>query len=160
QQLAHVGFLNYALFDSDFVDESNLNRLVGASEHDVADSRPKVEVARARVLSVRHNACVQLYPKRWQLCPEALRRCDLVVGCVDSFTERRELEASCRRYIIPYIDVGIDLHVAGDEPPVMGGQVILSMPGGPCMFCLGFLNDEMLSREAARYGAAGGRPQV
>ena len=53
-----------------------------------------------------------------------------------------------------------DVHEAGDEPPVMGGQVILSMPGGPCMFCLGFLTEEKLGREAANYGAAGGRPQV
>jgi hypothetical protein len=54
----------------------------------------------------------------------------------------------------------MDLHQAGDEPPVMGGQVILSMPGGPCMFCLGFLRDANLAREAALYGAAGGCPQV
>src|SRR5262249_54509540 len=32
QQLAHVGFLNYRLYDGDGVDESNLNRLVIATE--------------------------------------------------------------------------------------------------------------------------------
>lgn len=42
----------------------------------------------------------------------------------------------------------------------MGGQVILSMPGSPCMFCVGYLTEEKLGREAAKYGAAGGRPQV
>lgn len=63
-----------------------------------------------------------------------MRRCDLIFGCVDSFAERAELEASCRRYLIPYLDIGMDVHQAGDEPPVMGGQVILSMPDGPCMF--------------------------
>ncbi len=66
----------------------------------------------------------------------------------------------CRRYLIPYIDIGMDLHQVGDEPPGMGGQVILSMPGGPCMFCLCFLTEEKLALEASRYGAAGGRPQV
>jgi hypothetical protein len=105
-------------------------------------------------------ARVQALPCRWQDRPELLRTCDLVIGCVDSFAERQELEACCRRYLIPYIDIGMDVHPAGDEPPVMAGQVILSMPGGPCMFCLGFLTEDNLAREAAKYGAVGGRPQV
>ena len=158
QQLAHVGFLNYVIFDGDHADESNLNRLVIATEADVAVGRPKVEAARDRILGVRGTARIEAFDCRWQDRPEALRRCDLVFGCVDSFAERSELEASCRRYLIPYIDVGMDLHQAEDEPPVMGGQVILSMPDGPCMFCMGFLNEQKLGREAAQYGAAGDRP--
>jgi hypothetical protein len=42
----------------------------------------------------------------------------------------------------------------------MGGQIILSMPGSPCMTCFGFLNEAALAREAERYGKAGPRPQV
>ena len=42
----------------------------------------------------------------------------------------------------------------------MSGQIILSAPGGPCMFCMHFLTDEKIGREVANYGAAGGRPQV
>jgi hypothetical protein len=47
---------------------------------------------------------------------------------------------------------------------IVGGvdtfKVILSMPGSPCMWCLGFLTEERLALEAARYGDVGGRPQV
>jgi hypothetical protein len=57
-----------------------------------------------------------------------------------------------------YIDIGMDVH--GKEKPVIGGQVILSSPGGPCMRCIGFLTEEKLAQEAARYGNAGARPQV
>jgi hypothetical protein len=160
QQCAHVGFLNYRLYDADGADESNLNRLVIATEDDAAAGTLKVELARQRILAIRSTANVELFPYRWQDNPEPLRGCDIVFGCVDSFAERRELEACCRRYLIPLIDIGMDLHQAGDEPPVMGGQVILSMPGGPCMFCLGFLTEEKLGREAQKYGAAGSRPQV
>jgi hypothetical protein len=159
-QLAHVGFMQYVTYDADIAEDSNLNRLVIATEADVAAGTPKVEAAKRRILGVRGAAQVKTYRCRWQERPEPLRACDLVFGCVDSFAERRELEACCRRYLIPYIDIGMDLHQAGDEPPVMGGQIILSMPNGPCMFCLGYLTEEKLSREAARYGAAGGRPQV
>ena len=34
------------------------------------------------------------------------------------------------------------------------------MPGKPCMRCMGLVTDETLAKEAARYGAAGGKPQV
>ncbi len=42
----------------------------------------------------------------------------------------------------------------------MTGQVILSMPGHACMFCMNFLNEQTLAQEARQYGAAGPRPQV
>ena len=160
QQLAHVGFLHYVLYDNDVVEDSNLNRMVTATETDVSAGTPKIEAAKRSILAVRGTAVIDAHKCRWQDNPEPLRRCDLILGTVDSFAERRELEAFCRRYLIAYIDVGMDLHQVGDEPPVMSGQVILSMPGGPCMFCLGFLTEEKLGREAAPYGAAGGRPQV
>jgi len=33
QQLAHIGFQNYVLYDVDVVQETNLNRLIGAREN-------------------------------------------------------------------------------------------------------------------------------
>jgi hypothetical protein len=79
---------------------------------------------------------------------------------VDSFCERHQLEAFCRRHLIVYVDVGMDLHPASEGAPAMTGQVIMSAPGAPCMWCMNFLTDEKLGREANNYGAAGGRPQV
>jgi hypothetical protein len=159
-QSPHVGFLRYVLFDSQDADESNMNRLVIATEADIVAGSAKIELARRKILGVQRTARVNAFKCRWQAHPEVLRACDVVIGAVDTFAERRELEACCRRFLIPYIDIGMDLHQIGTDPPVMGGQVILSMPGYPCMFCLGFLTEEKLSREAANYGAAGGRPQV
>lgn len=160
QQLANVGFMNYRLFDGDVADESNLNRLVTATEDDVAAGTLKVELARRRIHSIRRAANVETFPCRWQERPEPLRGCDIVFGCVDGFAERRELEVACRRHLIPLVDIGMDVHIVGDEPPRMGGQVILSVPGAPCMTCLGFLNEANLAREAGHYGDAGPRPQV
>lgn len=160
QQLAHLGVKRFALFDGDVVDESNLNRLVGAAADDARSKIPKVDVAQRLVAGVTPGAEVITHMGRWQDRPELLRGCDLVFGAVDTFAGRRELEVACRRHLIPYIDIGMDVHRVGDDPPRMAGQVILSMPGGPCMFCLGFLTEERLAREAAEYGAAGPRPQV
>src|SRR6266446_616397 len=160
QQLAHIGFLRYRNYDGDVAEDHNLNRLIGAKENDLAHKTPKIEISERIMKGFRGNAVVESYPCRWQEQPEPLRGCDLIFGCVDGFSERRELEALARRYLIPLIDIGMDVHCVEGEPPRMGGQVILSMPGGPCMLCLGFLNERALAQEAERYGDAGPRPQV
>ncbi|MGC2721180.1 MAG: ThiF family adenylyltransferase, partial [Candidatus Acidiferrales bacterium] len=158
QQLAHIGFLQFRLFDGDVVEESNLNRLVGGRSLDVSAETPKLHVAKTMIYGLQPDAVVKGFPGRWQEKAELLRECDIVFGCIDGYQARCELEAACRRYLIHYIDIGMDLY--GERPPVIGGQVILSSPGNPCMWCIGFLTDEKLTKEAARYGGAGPRPQV
>lgn len=160
QQLAHVGILNPRSFDGDRMEASNLNRLIGASADDVAKGTPKVEIARRLYEGVLPNVIPRFVDGRWQDQPELLRGCDIVIGCVDTFAGRHELEVACRRYLIPYIDIGMDVHEVEGEPPRMAGQVFLSMPGQPCMWCLQILDEEKLGREAQRYGDIEGRPQV
>ncbi len=158
QQLAHIGFQRSIIHDQDVVEESNLNRLVGARSVDVLAKTPKLHVAKMMIYGLQCNASVRDFACRWQDNPEPLRECQIVFGCVDTYKGRQELEVACRRYLMHYIDIGMDLH--GKERPVIGGQVILSSPGGLCMRCMGFLTDERLGEEAARYGNAGARPQV
>jgi hypothetical protein len=158
QQCALIGFQRYILFDDDIVEESNLNRLVGAGTIDALAQTPKVHLAKTIIFSLQSRASVKGFASKWQEKPEALRECQIVFGCVDDYKGRQELEVVCRRYLMHYIDIGMDVH--GKENPVIGGQVILSSPGGPCMRCMGFLTDEKLAQEAARYGTAGSRPQV
>lgn len=160
QQLAHVGFRHYRLFDGDAVDESNLNRLVGATADDARLNTPKTQVAERVIRALNPTADMKVFTQRWQQVPEMLRGADIVIGCVDTFAERQEIEVACRRYCIPYIDIGMDVNVVKGEPPRMAGQVILSLPGDKCLFCVGFLTERRLAEEAAEYGGAGARPQV
>lgn len=159
QQLAHIGFLNYVLFDADIVSLSNLNRLIGALLADV-DKTFKIEVARRLILGLQPDANITARPSRWQEEAELLRSCDLVFGGIDSFSQRGELEVVTRRFLVPYIDVGMDVTTLPGQTPRISGQVILSCPGYPCMHCLDFLNEKTLAREAQRYGDAGSNPQV
>lgn len=158
QQCALIGFQRFILFDDDIVEESNLNRLVGAGTVDALAQTLKLHVAKTIIYGLQSRASVTGFAAKWQENPEALRECQIVFGCVDDYQGRHELEVACRRYLMHYIDIGIDVH--GKDSPVIGGQVILSSPGGPCMRCMGFLTDEKLAQEAARYGTAGSRPQV
>lgn len=159
-QTAHIGFLDFILCDKDVTEESNLNRNVGATLQDAKERRPKVEVASRIIRSLSPDAAVSALQSRWQDADASLKGCDIIFGCVDSFEERSQLEAFARRHLIPYIDIGMDVHQSSDPFPVMAGQIILSLPGGLCMRCIGYITDEKLTHEASRYGVAGPRPQV
>jgi|HubBroStandDraft_5_1064220.scaffolds.fasta_scaffold196894_2 hypothetical protein len=160
QQLAHIGFKKYCIFDMDIVEDTNLNRLVGATVEDAVNGINKVDVAERIIYGLQPKAEVFKSKSRWQDVSEKIRQCDLIFGCLDGFSERNQLEAITRRYLIPYIDIGLDVFEAPGEAPRMAGQLILSMPGYACMWCMGFLNNEKLAREAGRYGAAGPNAQV
>jgi molybdopterin/thiamine biosynthesis adenylyltransferase len=101
-QLAHLGVQNFVLYDPDHGDESNLNRTMTLAEADIAAKTMKVEAARRRILEINPRASVEVYAIRWQDRPKAFNDCTLVMGCVDSFSERQQIEASCRRLLTPY----------------------------------------------------------
>ena len=159
QQVAHLGFGRVQIFDPDHVEWSNLNRLIGATKEDAEKQTLKVEVATRTMLGINPEIKVQRFSCPWQQAAESIREADIIFGCLDSYAARQDLESTARRHLIALIDIGMDVAVFDDKPNIVG-QVILSLPQGPCMRCLGFLTEDNLRREADLYGAAGGRPQV
>jgi len=159
QQSAHVGVGNFVCADYDHVDESNLPRMVGSRPEDAKELISKTAVIKRTIHLVNPTANVMLVEGQWYAQERFFRNCTAIFGCVDNFAARDELERFCRRYLIPYIDVGMDVHEVSNGFSI-SGQVITSLPGGPCMRCLGFITDAKLAEEQRRYGAAGGRPQV
>lgn len=156
QQLAHIGFKNFVLYDDDIVTETNLNRLVGACASDVMDRTSKLDSAVRMIRSLQADSIIDGFACRWQENPLALRRCHIIFGCLETYLGRLEIEQHCRRYLAHYIDIGMDVHGG----VTIGGQIILSSPGGACMRCMGFITDANINAEAANYGQVGGRPQV
>jgi molybdopterin-synthase adenylyltransferase len=159
QQLAHIGVGDFLLLDPDKIEDTNLNRLVGARFADVEEKASKVLIAKRVIESVNPRARVVAALSSWQQKARALQDCEVIFGCVDSLIGRSELEGFARRYLIPLIDIGMDVHRAGGAY-TMTGQVALSMPGRPCLKCMGLLPHDLLQEEAERYGNAGSRPQV
>lgn len=159
QQLAYVGLGHVQLYDPDRVESSNLNRLVGATIQDAERQDLKVTVAQRMMLAINPEVDVEAFPSQWQVVASAVKEADVIVSCLDSYAARQDIEVTARRFLIPLIDIGMDVHLVNEKPHI-AGQIILSVPGGPCMRCLGFLNDERLRQEADHYGAAGDRPQV
>lgn len=160
QQFAHMGIGGYVPVDPQNIDRTNTNRLIGGTLADVKCNRAKVAIAERLIRGLQPSARIHAVKDSWQSATELLKRCSSIIGAVDSFKEREQLERFARRYLIPYIDIGMDVHEIGPNAFLISGQVILSMPGGPCLRCCGLITDERLEQEAKRYGAAGGRPQV
>src|ERR1700756_12034 len=130
RRLSHcpaVGVSRHRSFDPDFIDVPNLNRTVGATRADVIAKTPKVEVAERMVKSANPDAEVWAIQTEWQKDFDSLRACDVVFGCLDGFSQRAQLEESCRRALIPLIDIGMDVHKS--DPYSISGQLVVSLPG-------------------------------
>lgn len=160
QQFAHIGIGGQVHADPDHITDTNTNRLIGGTLRDVKDAAMKIAIAARLIRGLQPHARIVSVPDKWQNATEHLKRCNVIIGAVDGFIEREQLERFARRHLIPYIDIGMDVHDLGEHGHLVAGQVILSTPGFPCLRCCGFITDERLKLEAARYGAAGGRPQV
>jgi molybdopterin-synthase adenylyltransferase len=159
QQAAHIGLGNYVLVDPDSIEDSNLNRLVGGTLKDVALGSAKIDIAVRMIRGIVPNANISPHAKAWQEVADELKDCDVIIGGLDSVTAKDDLDRFCRRFLIPYVDMGMDVHEV-DGRYLIAGQVILTTPGALCLRCLGIVTEESLAREARNYGAAGGKPQV
>ncbi len=161
QQSGHVGIGDILVIDPDVVEEKNLNRLVGATHDDAINTLPKVQVAERVITGVFPKGKVIGIQAEWSSQIERLRDRHIIFGCLDSFAERAALERLCRRFLIPYIDIGMDVIEREDRFQIVG-QAILSSPDHACLRCLGIVDDETLALEerARQYGDAGSKPQV
>ncbi len=160
QQLAHLGVGHIRLIDPQEIEASNLNRLVGATDKDVEERAPKVRIAERVIKGVRPWIEVEAVQAEWQAADDLLKDAHTLFGCVDGYRQRMYLESAARRFCLPYIDIGMDVTCIADEQYAVAGQVIMTLPGGPCMRCLGYLTQERLDREENKYGDAGVNPQV
>lgn len=160
QQLAHIGVGHIRLIDPQEIEDSNLNRLVTATQEDVDKKRLKVEILARYIKSVRPWIEVVAEPHEWENVDHLIKDVHVIFGCVDGYRRRRDLERAARRFLIPYIDIGMDVKRLADRHYAVAGQMILSLPGEPCMICMGFLTEERLAEEARRYGDVGINPQV
>ena len=160
QQLAHLGVGHIALVDPQTIEASNLNRLIGATDADVKAETPKVNIARRLIKGIRPWIDVEISQTTWQAADHLLRSAHIVFGCLDGFRQRMYLESAARSFLLPYIDIGMDVTRLSEDRYTVAGQMILTLPGGPCMRCMGFLKTEHLEREENEYGDVGMNPQV
>lgn len=151
QQLIHAGVGRLIAVDDDVVSETNLRRLVGAVATDVDRTRkPQIPVRLAN--QVRPTTIVipveARFPAKQTL--EALRECDVIIGCVDGWDVRDALNDFALSERIPYVDIGATV-IPGTQaiPMRIAGQVAVVLPGGACLRCRGTVTDERVTNSRA-----------
>ena len=101
--LARSGIGNFILVDKDEVSISNINRQIIATHNTVG--KPKVEVAKKRILEINPNANVEIYQEFFMPDTEGILddSIDYIVDAVDTVTAKLELIVRANKLNIPII---------------------------------------------------------
>ena len=153
--LPKMGVRQIALFDKDIVEESNLNRLHGATKADADAKRSKVEVIARSLTDLGWEMQVKTY-QSWigdPECQNALKACDIIFGCTDDHAGRLLLNRYAYYYVTPIFDMGLAIEVSSSEPPeikAMDGRVTVLAPGHTCLLCRGVISPAIARDEALK----------
>lgn len=101
--LVRAGVENFVLVDNDEVSSSNINRQIIATTKTIG--KPKVEVARERILEINPNANVEIHkeffmPETQGILNDSI---DYIVDAVDTVTAKIELIVRANKLNIPII---------------------------------------------------------
>lgn len=101
--LARAGIGNFILVDKDNIDLTNLNRQIIATTKTIG--KPKVQVAKDRILEINPNAKVKIFQEFYtQESKEILdNKVDYIVDAVDTVTAKIELVVRSNKLKIPII---------------------------------------------------------
>jgi molybdopterin/thiamine biosynthesis adenylyltransferase len=150
-ECAYVGVGNLILIDPDKVDDSNLNRLMGAIETDT--DRLKVELFERTVQSISSKIKVKAVADDIlsDEAQEAAKQGDLILGCVDKHGARLALNQFAIQHMIPLLDAGTGARLDDDRTlSHAGGQVQAVLPGLGCLECRGFIDVQQAAFDLAR----------
>lgn len=153
--LARSGVGELILVDPDSLEESNLNRVRGATRANVRSGKAKVltQYIVSLGLNTRVSAIESYVDSAGGV--DAIASCDVVYGCTDDQIGREVLAVATSTYAQPYIDVGLGgqlgLNSAGH--PYLRyhhGRVSTILPElGECLFCQGVLSEQQIRRNYA-----------
>ncbi|MEC5125981.1 ThiF family adenylyltransferase [Verrucomicrobiales bacterium BCK34] len=172
ETLARAQVGGFVLVDPDRLSVSNLERVHGSMLVDIELDPPpyKVQLMARMIREINPDAEISLIAGNSldDLAMSELLRCDLIVGCTDSYHGRVHLGDLATRYLVPCIDVGV--LPEGSEGVITDQLIELTRhsPEDPCPYCLdkidpGVLSTELMSpveiqqakKEAAEAEAAG-----
>ncbi len=149
QQLAFLGAGAILPIDSQELDLSNRNRIVGAHEDDPIPGKRKVDIAKRTAKAIDSSIMVDTVFDSFVSDQgfDALIGADYVFGCLDSEGARLVLTELCAAYAKPYVDVSSDIIL--DNPVQYGGQVCVAWNGNGCLSCMKILNRHRAALELA-----------
>lgn len=149
QMLGYLGTKEFMLVDNDRVEESNLNRLVGATAEDVTNKTTKVEVAKRVIRSINPKASIQLLGNlRSEEAIDSLSVFpNVIFGCVDNDSARMILTELAAAYSKILIDCATEIEADGNKVTNFGGRVVVARPGDFCLLCANQIDVEIARKE-------------
>lgn len=103
EALARAGIEQFILVDNDEVEETNLNRQIIATYETIG--KPKVEVARKRILDINPNAKVEVHQEFFTKDSKGIldNSISYIIDAVDTVTAKIELVVQAKQLNIPII---------------------------------------------------------
>lgn len=147
--LARLGVGTINIIDKDSVEESNLNRLHGATIKDVGKN--KVDVLKNSIDSIGLKTLVDVNSD-WvstNTSIELLKSSDIIFGCTDDNAGRILLNRFAYFYLTPVIDMGLVISVKNDPPEIqdLQGRISYLFPGSDCLLTKGVINADLAYSE-------------
>ena len=105
-----AGIGNFVLVDKDEVDITNLNRQIIATRKTIG--KPKVEVAKERILEINPDSNVKIYKEFFMPETEGIldKSIDYIVDAIDTVTAKIELVIRANEMKIPIIPILICIY--------------------------------------------------
>lgn len=147
QQLAHLGVRSFILVDPDIIEETNLNRVVGAVPADV--SRAKVDVASDMIGRINTEATIRAVRANVvsSSCVTLLQQVDCIFICTDSHVSRAFISEFSHQFIVPAFDVGVAINASGGKVEAITGRTQMLAPGLACLLCANALDPRLIREE-------------
>lgn len=150
--LGHSGCTHISLVDFDHAEQSNLPRLLGATQKDIDGKRLKVEIAEGIIKSLNSSADVFSLsePVESPGLLKSLVGLDVLICCTDDTTSRAFLNQLCHQYYVPVLDLGVQFVTDKESGSIEQniGKVHLMLPGTACLQCSGHISSIKLAEES------------
>ncbi len=151
EYLARLGVGHLILVDPDVIEDSNLSRVVGATQTDVKTKQFKTQIAVRHLQEARPD--IRLEAIQDDVANNAiamkLRACDFIFLAADSMRSRLVVNALVHQYLIPAVQMGAKIRRGAygsiEEAMCAVRQI---RPGIGCLWCNGLIDGTQLALEA------------
>jgi molybdopterin/thiamine biosynthesis adenylyltransferase len=144
-QLAHLRVGQLTLLDDDRLEPSNLSRILAATPGDVG--RLKVEFLADICQKINNDLDVVAIPSSvLDVDPAVYTGADVIVCATDGHGSRSLLTEVAVQYLVPMIDLGVEV-VPGANAFRAGGGVRVLRPGQGCLWCARTLSPALVREE-------------
>jgi hypothetical protein len=142
--LAYLGVTRFRIVEFDPVEQSNLNRLVGATPSDVGEAKAFIAERTLRAIQPDGDIRVAGVPFSDDKAKALIDDAHVVFGCVDREPARVEILDWAAQHRAPYIDAATDVVPQEDGTMIYGGRVVVTTGKG-CPVCLDVLDQQELA---------------